>query len=177
MLWISFPRAPWNNGLLPLQQFQTFSRTPSQLAVAHYPPSGCVHAANSSPLPGIWPPKPESQPPTPTCPGRWADKPLRLVSAGWHRSSVWESLCFALCTPIAALSCVAPKLPLCHPPSPPVKGFLSVWKFSLIHSSLPEAQIPSLFFCLCFFFFLLPYSGTWGISCLLGRLSSSTSVQ
>ena len=37
-----------------------------------------------------------------------------------------ESLCFALHTPIAALSSVAPKLPPLNPPSLPVKGLPSV---------------------------------------------------
>ena len=61
MLWIPSPCEPWNSGLLPLWQVQTFSWTPSRLAVVHSPPSGCVHAANPSPLPGIWPLKPEPQ--------------------------------------------------------------------------------------------------------------------
>ena len=57
---------------------------------------------------------------------------------------------------------MALKLPL-HPPSSlPVKGFPSVWKVFLFHSSFPEVQVLSLFFCLCFFFFLLPYPGMWG---------------
>ena len=63
--------------------------------------------------------------------------------------------------------------PLCHAQSPPAKGLPSVWKPFLLHSSLPPVQVPSLFFCLCFFFFLLPYPGTWGFSCLLGSLRSS----
>ena len=67
-----------------------------------------------------------------------------------------------------------PRLPL---PSPPVKGLPSVWKLFLLHSSLPKVQVPSLFFCLCFFFSLLPYPGMWGFSCLLGSLSSSASIQ
>ena len=46
------------------------------------------------------------------------------------------------------------------PLSPPVKGLPSVWKLFLLHSSLPKVQVPSLLFCLCFFFFLLPYPGT-----------------
>ena len=74
--------------LLPLQQLQTYSWTPSRLA-----------------------PKPEPQLPAPAHPGGWADKPLRLVSAGRPRSSMRESLHFALHTPVAALSSVAPKLP------------------------------------------------------------------
>ena len=66
-----------------------------------------------------------------------------------------------------------------HPPplSLPVKGLPSVWKLFLLHSSLPEVQVPSLFFCLCFFFFLLPYPGTWAVSCLLGSLRSSAGIQ
>ena len=67
--------------------------------------------------------------------------------------------------------------PLCHPQSPPAKGLPSVWKPFLPHSSLPLVQVPSLFFCPCFFFFLLPYPGMGGVSCLLGGLRSSASVQ
>ena len=170
------PCTPWNKGLLPLWQVQTFSRTPSWLTVAYLPPSGCLHTANTSPFPGVWPPKPESQLSAPTRLGGWVDKPLRLVSAGQHLSFVQDLLCFALCTPVAALSCVAPKLPPL-PLSPPVKGLTSVWKLFLVHSSLPEVRVPSLFFCLCVFFFLLPYPGKWGFSCLLGSLRSSASVQ
>ena len=47
------------------------------------------------------------------------------------------------------------------PSSPPVKGFPSVWKLFLSHSSLPEVQVLSLFFCLCFFFFLFPIQVRW----------------
>ena len=67
--------------------------------------------------------------------------------------------------------------PLRHPQSPPVKGLPSMWKPFLLHSSLPLVQVPSLFFCLCFFFLLLSYPGTWGVSCLLGSLRSSASVR
>ena len=67
--------------------------------------------------------------------------------------------------------------PLRHPQSPPVKGLPRVWKPFLLHSSLPLVKVLSLFFCLCFFYFLLPYPGTWGVSCLLGSLRSSASVQ
>ena len=55
--------------------------------------------------------------PSPAHPGGGADKPLGLVSAGRHRSSVRESLRFALRTPVAALSSVAPKLPPSAPHS------------------------------------------------------------
>ena len=63
-----------------------------------------------------------------------------------------------------------------HPSSPPGKRLPSVWKLFLLHSSLPEVQ-RTLFFCLCFFFILLFYPPTWGVSCLLGSLRSSASVQ
>ena len=53
----------------------------------------------------------------------------------------------------------------------------SVWTPFLLHSSFPLVQVPSLFFCLCYFFFLLPYSSTWGVTCLLGGLTFSASVQ
>ena len=67
--------------------------------------------------------------------------------------------------------------PLCHPQSLPTKGLPSMWKPFLLHGSLPLVQGPSLFFCLCCFFFLLPSPGTWGVSCLLGGLRSFASVQ
>ena len=54
------------------------------------------------------------------------------------------------------------------PPSLPVKELPSVWKLFLLHSSLPEVQVPSLFFCLCFFFFFCPTQVCGGVSCLLG---------
>ena len=67
------------------------------------------------------------------------------------------------------------------PPLPPAvsarEGAPSVWKPFFLHSSLPLVQVLSLFFCLSCFFFLLPYPGTWGVSCLLGGLKSSASVQ
>ena len=136
MLWISSPHAPWNNGLLTLRQFQTFSQTPSWLAVVHLSPSGCVHAANPSPLPGIWTQKSEPQLPAPTHPGGWADRPLRLVSAGRHCSSVWECLCFSLCTSFAALSSMAPKL---LPPTP----YLHQWRGFLVCGNISSFTAPS----------------------------------
>ena len=85
-----------------------------------------------------------------------------------------------LCPPhpcCCALLCGPEASPLRLPQSPPAKGLPSVWKPFLLHSSLPLVQVPFLFFCLCFFFFLLPYPGMWGVSCLLGGLRSSASVQ
>ena len=66
---------------------------------------------------------------------------------------------------------------LCHPQSLPAKGLPSAWKSFLLHGSLPLVQVLYLFFCLCYFFLLLPYPRTWGVSCLLGGLTSSASVQ
>ena len=119
-------------------------------------PSGCVHAANPSPLPAIDPSEARASAPSPTRPGGGANKPLWLVSAGRRRSSMWESLRFALRTPVAALSSVAPKLP---PPPPAVsarEGAPSVWKPFLLHSSLPVVQVLSLFFVSVFSFFFGP---------------------
>ena len=67
--------------------------------------------------------------------------------------------------------------PLCHPQSPPAKGLPSAWKPFLLHGSLPLAQVPSLLFCLCYFFFLLPYPSTGGVSCLFGGRTFSARVQ
>ena len=57
------PLALPNNGALLLLQAQTASHTPSAVAPASLPSSGCFHTANPSPLPGtdLWSPKPESQ--------------------------------------------------------------------------------------------------------------------
>ena len=83
-------------------------------------------------------------------------RPLRMVSADWHQSSMWN---FSTLPSAPLLLCSPPWLqsfPPCHPPSPPVKGLPSMWKLFLLHSSLPEGQVPSLFFCLCFFVFFCP---------------------
>ena len=110
--------------------------------------------------------------------------PLQVSRQASQAGECWSAL--ILCTgisllcslyPVAALCSVAPKFHPTQPLSLPVKGLPSVWKLFLLHSSLPEVQVPSLFFCLCFFFFLLPYPGTWGVSCLLGSLRSSAIVQ
>ena len=67
--------------------------------------------------------------------------------------------------------------PLCYPQSLPAKGLPSVWKPFLLQGSLLLVQVPSLFFCLCYFFFLLPFPSTWGVSCLLGGLMFSARIQ
>ena len=86
-----------------------------------------------------------------------------------------ESLHFTLRTPVAALSSVGPKLP----PSAtrnlrPRRGFLVCGNLSFF--TAPSYWCRS---CLYSFVsvFLLPYPGAWGVSCLLGGLRSSASVQ
>ena len=99
-------------------------------------PTGCVQAANPSPLPAIWP-IPEPQHPAPSHPGRGADKPLGLVSAARHRFSVRQSLPFALHTPVAALSSMAPKLP------PSATRSLWLWRGFLVRGNLSSFTAPS----------------------------------
>ena len=113
-------------------------------------------------------------------------RPPRRVS---RQASQAGECCWALSL-CAGISPLCPPHPCCcallrgseaphlrHPQSPPAKGLPSVWKLFLLRSSLPLGQVPSLFFCLCFSFFLLPYPGTRGVSCLLGGLRFSASVQ
>ena len=75
------------------------------------------------------------------------------------------------CGSRAQLLCVMWDLP--RPGLEPVFPALA-GRFS---TTAPPGKPPSLFFCLCFIFFLLPYPGMWGVSCLLGGLRSSASVQ
>ena len=110
--------------------------------------------------------------------------PRRLSRQASQPGECWSApiLCAGI-SPLCPHPCCCALLrgseasPLRHLQSPPAKGLPSVWKPFLLHSSLPLVQVPSLFFCLCFFFFLLPCPGTWGVSCLLGGLRSSASVQ
>ena len=133
-------------------------------------------------------PQPQSSPWDPTSEAR-ASAPSHRPSRRVSRQASRAGECWSAPILHAGISPLCPPHPCCcallrgseAPPllhlwSPPVKGLPSVWKPFLLHSSLPEVQVPSLFFCLCFFFFLLPYPGTWGVSCLLGSLRSSASV-
>ena len=111
--------------------------------------------------------------------------PQRVRRQASRAGECWSTL--LLCVGISPLcpphSCCCALLrgpgapPLHHLQSLPVKGLPIVWKHFLLHSSLPLVQVPSLFFYLCFFCFLLPYPGTWGVSCLLGGLRSSAIIQ
>ena len=108
----------------------------------------------------------------------WASAPRphppRRVSTQASRAGECRSaliLCVGISPPCPLHPCgcallrgsEAPPFPARPPttPSLPVKGLSSVWKLFLLHSSLLMMQVPSLFFCLCFFFFLLPYLGMW----------------
>ena len=132
--------------------------------------------------------QPQSSPCNPT--EARASAPSPHLSQRVSRQASRAGECWSAPILCAGISPLCPPHPCCcaflsgseapllhHPPSPPVKGLPSVWKPFLLHSSLPEVQVPSLFFCLCFSFFLLPYPDTWGVSCLLGGLRSSASVQ
>ena len=120
-------------------------------------PSGCVHAANPSPLPAIRPPKPKPQLPAPARPGGWADKPLGLVSTGRHRSSVRESLHFGLRSPVAALSSVAPKLPPSATHSlHPQRGFLVCGNLSSLTAPSQWCRSCPYSFVFVFSFFFCP---------------------
>ena len=112
--------------------------------------------------------------------------PQRVTRQASRAGECWSALILGL-----GISPLCPLNPCCcallhgskasFPPptllSLSVQGLPNVWKLFLLHSSLPLVQVPSLFFCLCFFFFLLPYPFTWGVSCLWGNLRSSASVQ
>ena len=160
MLWIPSPRAPRNYGLLPqaVPDFFRDSLPASCGALAPFRLCSC-----SQPQSSPWDLTSEARASAPRHhPPHQVSRQASQAGECWLAPlSVRESLHFALYTLVAALSSVALKLHPHHPLSPPVKGFPSVWKLFLLHSSLPEAQVLSLFFCLCFFFFLLPHQGTW----------------
>ena len=161
---------------MPLWQLQTFSQTPSGLAVVHYP----LQAVFTLPTPVLslrsdQSPSLSSQP----CPPQRVSRQASRAGECWSAPILCAGLS-PLCPPHpcgCALLRGSEASPLCHPQSLPTKGLPSAWKYFLLHGSLPLVQVLSLFFCLCYFFFLLPYPSTWGVSCLLGGLTFSASVQ
>ena len=107
---------------------------------------------------------------------RWVSRQASWAGKCWSALILCGGISL-LCPPhpcCCALFHSSEASPLCHPQSPPTKGLPSVWKPFLLHSSLPLVQVPSLFFCHCFFFFLFP---TQVHSCLLGSLGFSASIQ
>ena len=161
---------------MPLRQLQTFSRSPSQPAVVRQPlqavftPPTPVLSLRSDRSPSL-----SSQPRPPRRMSRQASRAGECCSA--------LSLCAGvspLCPPHPCgcdLLRGSEASPLCHLQSLPTKGLPSVWKPSLFLGSLPLVQVPSLFFCLCYFFFLFSYPSTGEVSCLYGGLTFSASVQ
>ena len=139
--------------LLPFRQVQTFSRTPSRLAVVHWP----LRAVFTPPVLSLRSDGSQSLSSQPRPPQRVSRQASR---AGEYRSAP------ILCAGISPLCPLHPyRCALLHgsksfPPHPlssAVKGLPSVWKLFLLHSSLPEVQVLSLFFCLFFLFsFALP---------------------
>ena len=111
-------------------------------------PSGYVHATNPGPLPAL----------------RLKPRPPPRLSRQTSRAGECQ-LAPILCAGISPLCPPHPcgcallrgskASPLRHAHSPPAKGLPSVWNPFLLHSSLPLVQVPSLFFCLWFFFFSL----------------------
>ena len=181
-LWSSFRRCyespllghPQPMFFCPLGRCRLFPRLPPSYLCCTSPFRLCSH----------------SQPPS----SRWdltsaaqASAPSPHLPRQVSREASQSGECWSALILCAGISLLCPLLPCCcallrgseaspQPPSPPVKGLPSVWKLFLLHSSLPEVQFPSLFFCLSFSFFLLPSPGTWGVSCLLGSLRSSASI-
>ena len=170
------PHVPSNNGALPLLWAQASSWTPAFVVYHTLASSGCLCAANPSPLPKVWPPKPESQHPAPAC---HMDEHLRLVSANQHWSSVQVSLCFALCKPFAALSSKALKLPLCPGWSPRQWGDFPVCRKLSSFTALSQECRSHLysFLSLSLSLFFLSYPVMWIFSCPFGNLRSFARVQ
>ena len=97
----------------------------------------------------------------------WASAPSSHLPRPVSRQASRSGECWSAPILCAAISPLCPLHPCCcallrgpeasplhHPQSPPVKGLPSVWKPFLLYSSLPMVQVPSLFFCVRFFFSL-----------------------
>ena len=161
---------------MPLRQLQNFSRTPSRLAVVQTPFRLCSrHQPQSSP----WDPtEARASAPSPRPPWRGSRQASRA-------GECWSALLLRagvspLCPPHpcgCALLRGSEASPLRHPQSLPAKGLPSVWKPFLLHSSLPLVQVPFLFFVSVISFFFCPTQVRGGVSCLVGGLRSSASVQ
>ena len=119
-------------------------------------PSGCVHTANPSPLPAIQL-KPRTLALSPH-PPRWVSRQASRAGECWSAPILCAGIS-PLC-PLNPCGCAllrgSEASPLHYLQSPPAKGLPSVWKPFLLHGSLPLVQVPSLFFCLCYFFFFCP---------------------
>ena len=107
--------------------------------------------------------QPQSSPCDPTEAGASAPSPNPPRPGSRQGSRAGE--CWLAPLLCAGISLLCPLHPCCcallrgseaPPPLPPAispcEGDPSVWIPFLLHCSLPLVQIPSLFFCLCFFF-------------------------
>lgn len=175
-----------NNDPLSLWQTQAFSQT--SLVVVNYTlaPSGCLHAANTSPFPGVWLLKPKYQCPDTIHLSEQVDKHFSRESAGKPDPSGHGFLHFALCTLVAVLFSEAPKSPP-HPAFPAIpasEGTSQCTKtfFFFFFSWLPTRSaglilIP-LFLSPPFSFVLLSYTVICcGRGFSFGSLKFSASIQ
>ena len=161
---------------MPLWQLQPF---PDSLPASRGALAPFRLCSRSHPQSSPWDPTSKALASAPSsCPPRRVSRQASRAGECWSSTILCAGIS-PLCPPhpcCCALLHGSEASPLHHPKSLPVKGLPSVWKPFLLHRSLPLVQFPSLFFCLYFFFFLLSYPGTWGVSCLLGGLRSSASV-
>ena len=122
-----------------------------------------------------------SSQPSPTLAGEQTSLSGWLVLVG--TDPLCRNFSALLCTPVFALSSMAPKLPLHPPPYPPNprlhqwRVFLVCGNFSSFTAHSQRCRSHPYSFVSVFFFFLLPYPGTCKVSCLLGSLRSSASIQ
>ena len=111
--------------------------------------------------------------------------PQQVSRQASQAGECWSAL--ILC---AAISLLCPLYPCCCAllrgskasplPTPRLyqwRGFLVRGNFSSFTAPSQRCRSHPYSFVSVFFFFLLPYSGTCGVSCLLGSLRSSASVQ
>ena len=123
-------------------------------------PSGCLHTANASPLPGTDSPEPESQHPAPM----WKSQ---AVVSGAVELMICAAL-ILLCPPHSSC-CTFPsdfEVPLSQLISLSVRWPLRVWDPFLFHSSLSHLDSFSHFLS---FFFILFYPVMWRVSCSFWR--------
>ena len=135
--------------------------------------TGPLMAANPSPLPGVWPPKPEPEHPASTHNGGHVNE--FLAGKCCLAMILWWILCFSFQAPVAMFPSGVLKLSSdCA-----CERFLSVWKLFLLHESLPWVHFPVLksFVSLFKNFTFCPTSfwGDW--LAFFGSLGSSASIQ
>ena len=119
-------------------------------------PSGCLHTANPSPLPGIWPLKPELQLPAPPAPAG-----EQTTLSGWwvlvSTNSLWGNLSTL---PSAPLLLHSPpwlwSFPSAHPCLHQWRGFLVCGNFSSFTAPSQRCRSHPYSFVSVFSFFFCP---------------------